>query len=391
MMATSEITKIKTEMNKRRIRPILNRILKRNNLTLLSDKQDDLLTLILSELDPEQIMDDSDKALYFQIIQLMGKEPVSSLLESATGQHFSKKLSNYDIRHKEAIRHCLPEFFDLFFPDIVDHMKFDTVQFLDKELISFLADANIEDQLKIVDTLIMIDIDWNQINERIMIHWEIQGTKQPLFNERMFHLFCGIYFQFRKRILPIAMFIDPHQWTRPISETFNMSIMNYPVINAFTYQLIKLKQYSAEEFEQLKPDNPLTYAYLPLTYYPKEQKHVIKARSINGMIKTVKNEKQKAVIYSLIDKSLPLTQEEHEKYEQLLELNDYKEVKMFETVEEYMEEKYTEKGIEKGRAGIITQIIKSGMMTIDQIVQATGEQYEYVKNMFQAVQQEAAC
>ena len=132
-MATDETTKVKTEMNKRRIRPILNRILKRNNLTLLSNQQDDLLSRIVSELNPEQIMDNSDKALYFQILQLMEKEPVSSLLESATGQRFSKKIANYDIRHKEAIRHCLPEFFDLFFPDIVEHMKFDTVHFLDKE------------------------------------------------------------------------------------------------------------------------------------------------------------------------------------------------------------------------------------------------------------------
>lgn len=181
-----------------------------------------------------------------------------------------------------------------------------------------------------------------------------------------------------------------------IPETYDMSIMNYPVINAFTYQLIKLKQYDAAEFEQLKPDNPLTYAYLPLTNYPKNQKHVIKAKSINGMIKTVKNEKQKAVIYSLIDISLPLTQEELEKYEQLVELNKgFKEVEMFDTVEEYMEAKYTEKGIEKGiekgRTGLLTQIIKSGVMTIDQIVQATGEQYEYVKNLFQSVQQEAVC
>jgi hypothetical protein len=155
---------------------------------------------------------------------------------------------------------------------------------------------------------------------------------------------------------------------------------------------IKLKQYDAAEFEQLKPDNPLTYAYLPLTNYPKDQKHVIKAKSINGMIKTVRNEKQKAVIYCLIDESLPLTQDEHDKFEQLLELNEkFKEVKMFDTVEEYMEAKYTKKGIEKGRTGLLNQIIKSGVMTIDQIVQATGEQYEYVKKLFQSVQQEAAC
>ena len=135
----------------------------------------------------------------------------------------------------------------------------------------------------------------------------------------------------------------------------------------------------------------MTYAYLPLTNYPKDQKYLIKAKSINGMMKTVKNEKQKAVIYSLIDISLPLTQEEFEKYDQLIELNKgFKEVKMFETVEEYIEAKGIEKGIEKGRAGIIAQIIKSGMMTVEQIVQATGEQYENVKKMLQSVQQEPA-
>jgi len=91
-----------------------------------------------------------------------------------------------------------------------------------------------------------------------------------------------------------------------------------------------------------------------------------------------------------------------------LNLNENcKVIKMFETVEQYIEEKGIEKGmekgiekgmekgiekgIEKGRSGLLIQIIKSGMMTIDQIVQATGEKYEYIKNMFQSVQQEAAC
>ena len=68
----------------------------------------------------------------------------------------------------------------------------------------------------------------------------------------------------------------------------------------------------------------------------------------------------------------------------------FKEVKMFETVKEYIEAKGMEKGMEKGRAGIIAQIIKSGMMTVEQIVQATGEQYENVKKMLQSVQQEPA-
>ena len=377
-------------MNQRRIQPILNRILKRYKLSLSLEKMDQLMSHILQELDSKQIMEKSDKILYVELIQIMETEPVRQLLDTATDKLFFKKRTNYDIRHKEAIRHCLREFFDLFFPDLMDQLKFDTVQFLDKELISFLGDS--DDQLRIVDTLLMIDIVCNQSTERIMFHWEIQGDKPPLFNERMFHIFCGIYFQFRKRVLPIALFIDPHQWITPLPETYDMSIMNYPIIKEFTYQLIKLKQYNAEEFEELKPDNPLTYAYLPLTHYPKEQKSVIKAKAINGLIKTVVNEKQKAILYSLIDISLPLTQEENEQYLKLIEENEqYKEVKMFETVEEYIEERGMEKGIEKGRVDLLTKIVKSGIMTIEQIVQATGEQYDFVKKLFQSVHQEASC
>ncbi|KPA12693.1 hypothetical protein MHK_007104, partial [Candidatus Magnetomorum sp. HK-1] len=39
-----------------------------------------------------------------------------------------------------------------------------------------------------------------------------------LFEERMFHCFCGIYFQYRKLVFPIAMFTDTAKWEKPIPD-----------------------------------------------------------------------------------------------------------------------------------------------------------------------------
>ena len=366
------------EMNSRRIKPILNRILKLRKLSLATTKYDELLKFILSGLNPESIMDESDKILFFQITELLEKESAVDILNVSSGQTLVNKRSKFDIRHKETIRLCLKEYFDLFFPDLAKKMHFDTAQFLDKELIALFGDVNDPEQQKIADALIIIGITLDQQMEWIMIHWEAQGTKQQKFEERMFHIFSGIYYQFRKLVFPIAMFTDIHQWSTPVPNTYSMKIMNYSIIKKFSYQLIKLKKYNSEEFIKIAPQNPLTWAYLPFTNYSKDQRPIIKAKSVNGIIKTVSNEKQKATLYSLIDHSLQLNKEENDRYLDLIEKDIlYKETKMLESIEEV--------GIEKGRKeerfSILSKLIKSGMLTIDQIVQATGEQYDYIKNI----------
>ncbi|KPA13215.1 hypothetical protein MHK_006599 [Candidatus Magnetomorum sp. HK-1] len=375
-----------TEVSRRRIVPILNRVLTRNKFSLHVKKHEQLTQFILSKLPPDRIIDESDRNLYYHISKLIDSESAIKIIDDPGGRLMAKKRSNYDIRHKETIRFFMREYFELFFPKLAEKMNFETAQFLDKELIALFGDSDQIEQLKIADSLIMIEINLDRFKEWVMIHWEVQGTKQRYFEERMFHIFCGIYYQFRRKVFPIAMFIDPHQWRKPISETFSMDVMNYPVIEKFSYQMIKLKKYDSDDFEKKAPDNPLTWGYLPLTNYPQQNRPLIKAKAINGIIKTASNDKQKAILSSLIDTSLPLTKEEHRQYLKLIEKDaQYKEVKMFDTVEEYFHEKGREKGLEEGlqegRYDIISKFIRSGMLSVEQIVQATGEQYDLVQKI----------
>ena len=88
------------------------------------------------------------------------------------------------------------------------------------------------------------------------------------------------------------MFTDQSKWRKPVSKTYKMTLQDMP-INEFTYQLIKLKEFKSEEFVKKAPENPLTWAYLPFTDYPKNKRIEIKVKAINGIAKTADTEKGK--------------------------------------------------------------------------------------------------
>ena len=181
-----------------------------------------------------------------------------------------------------------------------------------------------------------------------MIYWEQESEKKTHVPERVFHAFSGIYFHYRKIILPIVMFTDPAKWEVPVASNFNMELHGFS-INSFNYHLIKVKDIKAEEFIHDQPDNPLTYAYLPLTDYPKEKRPEIMAKAMLGINQTSKNERIKATLSSLVSQSMKLDMEERKQYDTIIAQQSlFKEVKMLESMKDLGREEGLEEGIEKG-------------------------------------------
>ncbi len=317
-----------------------------------------------------------------------------------------KKTGNrFDIRHKETLTLFLREYFELFFPDLVDKIRFETARFLDKELIAlFEKDGEKlsgEDQQRITDALILVDVLLEGMEEQIFIHWEQQGEKQDAFNQRMFHCFCGIFFKFKKPVFPIAMFTDSAKWRKPVKDTYTISLCGYP-INEFTYRLIKLKHIPAVEFEKKAAKNPLAAAYLPLTDYPKKDRPLIKAKAIKG-ITGVEQGPKRSVLYSLIQQSLELNPEEEKKFREIIGDNPmFKEAKMLQSIEEVgmekgidigMEkgidigmEKGIDIGMEKGRKETARNLLLLNVLTEEQIAQASNLSIEEVRRLKQEVE-----
>jgi hypothetical protein len=295
-------------------------------------------------------------------------------------------MARFDLRHKETLRLFLREYFELFFPLLAAKMDFETVRFLDKELIALFSDPEGQradpagaDIQRVTDALVLVELELDGRRESMLIYWEHQSRKVADYVGRMFHCFCGIYFRYERAVFPIAMFTDPAVWREPVPDRLTMSVGGYPIVE-FEYRLIKLKHHAAAEFEVRMADNPLASAYLPLTYYPPEDRPLIKAKAIRGVAKTVRDSARQATLISLIDISLPLNEIEAQRFDEIIQKDPtYQEVKMLQSIEEWgiekgMEkgiEKGMEKGMEKGREETAINLLKMGMLTYEQIAQAT--------------------
>ena len=290
-------------------------------------------------------------------------------------------MSKFDVRHKETIRLFLKEFFELFYPDICPLINFETVQFLDKELISLFEDREElpgQDRKTRTDMLILLSAKIDGLEEKILIHWEGQGEKEADFAERMFYYFCGGYYKYRKKIFPIALFTDDAEWRQRISATFKMILFRYFVCK-YRFQLIKLKDYSARKFEKRQPTNPLVWGYLPLTQYKEKERPGIAAKARLGVLRTVQDEQKRATLFSLIEQSLGLSQAEEAACYQIMRKDiSFKEVKMLQSFEELGFEKGYDQGVEKGIEQGITRGVEQNNLEIARLMKAEGESAERI-------------
>jgi O6-methylguanine-DNA--protein-cysteine methyltransferase len=364
-----------------RILPAIDRLIKHEELSLEKQDEKALKTFCLKEMEQmpfKEIMKLTDANLTKHLKYLFLQPKAVKILSTVNSKWM--KPNNFDIRHKETIRLHLKEYFELFFPDLAKRMDFDTAEFKDKELIALFGD---QDQFKYTDALILIKIKLDDAEDWILIHWEHMGYKPSVFEERMLHYFSGIYFQYRKIILPIVMFTDPAKWRKPVSNTYKMELPDYPIVD-FHYNIIKLKNYTPESLIQKAPSNPLVWAYLPLTDFPKEDRPIIKAKAESGVLKTGKTGRHKATLLSLIDQTLSLTKSENEQYLNLIEKQkDLKEVKMYESIEEWLLEKATRKADERAR-----DTIRKTVQALEQTFEKKSEQFERESQQFQRESQQ---
>ena len=185
----------------------------------------------------------------------------------------------------------------------------------------------------------------------------------------------------------MAMFTDPAKWRKPVKDKFNLSLLQYP-INEFTYRLIKLKSFRAEEFEKRIEENPLAAAYLPLTDYPGKERPLIKAKAMKGIAKIPMGLKQ-ATLFSLVQESMPLEKEEEDLFQKLIQAEPiYQEVKMLQSIKEVGIEEGIEKGQNLASEAIAKNMLLSGKYAEQEIADLTGMHIERVNELAKGIKTE---
>ena len=234
-------------------------------------------------------------------------------------------------------------------------MHFETTRFLDKELLALFGENDVQSH---TDALILLDIELDGRLEWMLIHWEQQDRRQDDFEQRMFRYFCGIYFRYQKLVFPIAMFTDPGKWKKPVPDRFQLSLLEHPIVE-YHYQLIRLKGYTAGEFEEKGATNPLVWAYLPLTDYDRRDRPWMVARAMRGVADTVRDSGKQATLFSLIERSVPLNAEEKREFEEFIVRDErFREVRMLQSMEELGIEKGIEQGMARGEIRATLRMIR---------------------------------
>ena len=131
-----------------------------------------------------------------------------------------------DTLWKGIIEDLFQELIAFFFPQEFDQFDFSEVIFLDKELEKLFPQS--VDKKRIVDKLIQVKLI-NGEKQWILIHIEIQGYKDPKFQNRMFRYFYGIFHRYDRPVMALAIFTDKHKSYHPNSfhlETFG-TVLHY--------------------------------------------------------------------------------------------------------------------------------------------------------------------
>lgn len=166
---------------------------------------------------------------------------------------------DYDSPWKDAIEEMLADFMAFYFP--AAHRLIDWRQrpiFLDKELRRLVPEA--VTGRRVVDKLVEVTLRSGR-RERIYIHIEIQGSRDPCFEERMYTYHYKIFDRYRRPVASFAVLTDDNPGWRP-SHYARTTLGNH---TRQDFSVAKLLDYQSRQSELLAGDNPfglITVAHL---------------------------------------------------------------------------------------------------------------------------------
>jgi predicted transposase/invertase (TIGR01784 family) len=271
---------------------------------------------------------------------------------------------------KRLVELFFKDFLEFFCPDLAKIVDFNSVDFPNKELYSGI----IEGEKTISDVLAKVNLLDGQ-EQYILIHLEIQSSRDVDIPRRMFRYFCNIWMKHEKPVYAFALFIDESRWKEPISNVFTREFMGTEL--TYKFHLQKTKNYKYEEY--LDYPNPIVTAFLIRMNYGKKSRALVKAESMKRIEKYYNlTETQIETLLHFIDRLLFLDEEETKEFKDIIKQEEYEEVnKMMLTT---LQEEILEEKIKIEKLEIAKKSLQKGY-PIEEIAEITGLLLEEVKKL----------
>ncbi|MCJ8346636.1 Rpn family recombination-promoting nuclease/putative transposase [bacterium] len=192
----------------------------------------------------------------------------------------SSPKDDHDAIFKQLLTVFFKEFIDLFLPWFSDKLDFENLEFLDKEIFLYGLSKNKKNYVDLVCKAPMKQGD--QEAKLILIHVEIQSTKDNKMAKRMFNYCCQLRLKEDLDIIPIVLFADDVKWKTDVKNYYDMDYNNKKYLH-FEYEQIKLLNLNAKDY--LNNPNPLAQALMAKMDLSKVDQKKIKVQIAKNRVK----------------------------------------------------------------------------------------------------------
>ncbi|NCS07808.1 MAG: DUF4351 domain-containing protein [Microcystis aeruginosa G13-07] len=254
---------------------------------------------------------------------------------------------DHDRLFKELISTFFVEFFELFFPQVMDYLDRDSITFLDKEVFTDVTEGERN------ESDLVAQVKFRGKESFFLIHVEAQESSRKWFNRRMFTYFARFHEKFVLPIYPIVIFSYP----QPKKEAISQYVVDFPDFKVleFNYQVVQLNRLNWRDF--LNQPNPVASALMAKMNIADKERAKVKAECLRLLITLRLDAARMQLISGFIDTYLPV--EEIQFQEEISTFSQPVQEGVMQITTSWMRqgiEQGIERGIEREKTFIIRQL-----------------------------------
>ncbi|PCJ19345.1 MAG: hypothetical protein COB02_08120 [Candidatus Cloacimonadota bacterium] len=267
----------------------------------------------------------------------------------------------HDTIFKQLLTVFFKEFIDLFLPWFSDKLDFENLEFLDKEIFLYGVSKNEKNYVDLVCKAPMLDE--NKESKLILIHVEIQSTKDNNMARRMFNYCCQLRLREDLDIIPIVLFADNFKWKTEVKNYYDMDYNNKKYLH-FEYEQIKLLHLDAKDY--LNNPNPLAQALMAKMDLSKVDQKKLKIQIARAISSGTISKSKQAFLYTFCYKYLIINNEDKQIFnDSLMGMTLEEKGKIGEIMMNFEQKIGYERGLGQGQFNFLMSLVEKGSLAVD--------------------------
>jgi hypothetical protein len=262
---------------------------------------------------------------------------------------------DHDRLFKELLTVFLPDFLDVFCPELAGYVDRDSLKFLDKEVFTDVTRGEKHE----ADLVVLARVRGKPLY--FLIHIEPQARRQSEFPERMFTYFARFHEKHHLPVYPIAV-LTYRSPKRPESGEYCIEFPDLAVLK-FRFRVVQLNQLAWREFEARS--SPIVAALMANMHRATGEEARVKLACLKMLAQLQLDPARRQLISGFVDSYLRLTIGQEQEFEAgLQQLHPQEREIVMEIVTSWMEEgleKGIEQGVEKGERKLLLRQLRKQM------------------------------